>query len=91
MVLQQEEVPIRNGYDIGIGAAMATGSPMALGAKGDVTPTQIGTGESSSFTFRRVDSTEDLETELDVSADISAGIGLFSASASFDFSIKCKI
>jgi hypothetical protein len=38
MVFQQEEVLFRNGYDIGIGVAMATGSPMALGATGAVTP-----------------------------------------------------
>jgi hypothetical protein len=91
MALKQEEVPYRNGYDIGIGVAMATGSPMALGAEGDVTPPQIGIGGSGSFTFRRVDSTTDLETELGIGADVSAGIGLFSGSASFDFAKKCKI
>jgi hypothetical protein len=32
-----------------------------------------------------------LETELGIGADVSAGIGLFRASASFDFSKRCKI
>jgi len=91
MVLKQEEVLYRNGYDIGIGVAMATGSPMALGAKGEVTPPQIGTGGSGSFTFRRIDKTEDLEKELGISADVSGGIGLFSASNLFSFSQKSKI
>jgi hypothetical protein len=91
MALKQEQVLFRNGYDIGIGVASATGSPMALGATGAVTPPQVGTGGSGSFTFRRVDSTEDLATELGIGADVSAGIGLFSISASFDFSKKCKI
>jgi hypothetical protein len=50
MVFQQEEVLIRNGYDIGIGVAMATGSPMALGATGAVTAPEVGTGGSGSFT-----------------------------------------
>lgn len=91
MVLKQEEVLYRNGYDIGIGVAMATGSPMALGAKGEVTPPRIGTGGSGSFTFRRLDTTEELEKELGISADVSGGIGLFSASNLFSFSEKCKI
>ncbi len=91
MALQQEQIQIRDGYDIGIGVASATGSPMALGAVGAVTPPQIGTGGSGSFTFRRLESTSDLETELGIGADVSAGVGLFSGSASFDFSKQCKI
>jgi hypothetical protein len=91
MAMKQEEVLIRDGYDIGIGVASATGSPMALGAVGAVTAPQIGPGGSGSFTFRRIDSTDDLETELGVGADVSAGVGLFSGSASFDFSKRCKI
>jgi hypothetical protein len=70
---------------------MATGSPMALGAKGEVTPPQIGTGGGGSFIFRRIDTTEDLQKELGISADVSGGIGLFSASDSFSFSERCKI
>jgi hypothetical protein len=91
MAMKQEKVLIRDGYDIGIGVASATGSPMALGAIGQVTPPQIGKGGSGSFTFRRIDSNEELEHELDIGADVSAGIGLFSGSASFDFSKQCKI
>jgi MAC/Perforin domain len=91
MVMKQEQVLIRDGYDIGIGVASATGSPMALGTTGAVTPPQVGTGGSGSFSFRRIDSSEELETELGISADASAGVGLFSGSASFDFSKQCKI
>jgi hypothetical protein len=91
MVLVQQEIPFRHGYDIGIGVDMATGSPMAKGAQGEVTPPQIGSGGSEDFTFRRIETTNDLESELGVSADVSAGIGLFSASASFDFTKRCKV
>jgi hypothetical protein len=91
MAMQQREVLIRNGYDIGIGVTSTTGSPMALGVTGAVTPPQIGLGGSGSFTFRRIDLNQDLETELNIGADASAGIGLFSGSASFDFSKKCRI
>ena len=91
MALKQERVLIQDGYDIGIGVASATGSPMALGAIGAVTPPQVGTGGSGSFVFRRIDSNDELETELGISADASAGVGLFSGSASFDFSKQCKI
>lgn len=91
MALKQEAVVFREGYDIGIGVAMATGSPVALGATGPITAPSVGTGGSGSFVFRRINSTEELETELGIGADVSTGIGLFSASASLDFSKKCKI
>lgn len=91
MVLQQEKALMREGYDIGMGVAMATGSPMAKGATGEITPPDVGSGGSGTFTFRRIDTTEELSTELGIGADVSSGIGLFSASASFDFTKKCKI
>lgn len=91
MALKQERILYQEGYDIGLGVTMATGSPMALGVTGGISPPEIGTGGSGTYSFRRIDSTEDLATELGISADVSAGIGLFSASASFDFSKKCKI
>ena len=91
MALKQVEVAFRKGYDIGMGVAAASGSPMALGATGEVTPPQVATGGSGSFIFRRVETTEDLETELGISAQASGGVGLFSASGSFDFAKKCKI
>jgi len=89
--MKQEEVLIRNGYDVGIGVAMATGSPMALGAVGAVTPPEIGGGGSGTFTFHRIESNDSLATELGIGASLSGGIGLFSASASFSFTQKCKI
>ncbi|MFJ5081270.1 hypothetical protein [Streptomyces sp. NPDC088706] len=90
-MMKQEMVPMRDGYDIGIGVSMASGSPMALGATGMVTPPQVGGGETGSFTFRRIETTQELESELGVGADISAGIGLFSGSASLDFSKRCRV
>lgn len=89
--MQQEQILIRNGFDIGIGVAAASGSPMALGATGTVTAPQVGTGGSGSFSFRRLESNEDLATELGIGADVSAGIGLFSGSLSFDFTKRCKL
>jgi hypothetical protein len=89
--VKQEKVNAQDGYDVGIGVAMATGSPMALGAVGEITPPVLGGGGSGSFTFRRIDSNEALATELGISADVSGGIGLFSASASLDFTNKCQV
>jgi hypothetical protein len=89
--MKQEKALIQNGYDIGLGVAMATGSPMALGAVGEVTPPSVGTGGSGTYTFRRVDTNETLATELGISAEASGGIGLFSGSASLDFTKRCKI
>ena len=36
MAMKQERVLMQEGYDIGIGVASATGSPMAVGAVGEV-------------------------------------------------------
>jgi hypothetical protein len=91
MALNQVKVVMRQGYDIGMGVAAASGSPMAKGAVGEVTPPQIGTGGTGSFNFRRIDTTEELTSELGISADASGGVGLFSASASFDFAKKCQV
>jgi hypothetical protein len=89
--MKQEKVNIQEGYDIGIGVAMASGSPMALGAIGEVTAPEVGGGGSGTFTFRRIDSNETLATELGISAEVSGGIGLFAGSASLDFTKRCRI
>lgn len=91
MAMKQEKKLWQEGYDIGIGVASATGSPMALGAVGAITPPEVAPGWSGSFSFRRIDLNEDLEEELGVGAEVSGGIGLFSASASFNFCKKCKL
>ena len=66
MVFQQETVVTRKGYDLGIGVDMATGSAMAKGAQGEITPPELGKGGASTFTFQRIDTTSELETALGI-------------------------
>jgi hypothetical protein len=91
MALNQEDALYRDGYNIGLGVEMATGDPMNRGVQGAIGPPAVGGGGGGTYTFNRVQSTTDLETALGIGADVSAGIGLFSASASFKFSKDCKI
>lgn len=89
--MKQETIPMREGYDLGMGVAMASASPMALGVTGAISTAVGDRGESGTFIFNRIERTEDLENTLGIGVEASGGIGLFSASASFSFSKECKI
>jgi hypothetical protein len=84
-------VPYQFGYDYGIGVKSSTGGRMQLGATG--TPAQVkdASGGSGGFQMIKITQTSDLEDHLGISADASAGVGLFSASDRFNFSRDCKI
>ncbi|MEV0032465.1 PASTA domain-containing protein [Nocardia sp. NPDC050793] len=56
-----------------------------------MTPPEVGSGGAGNFTFRRIDTTSDLETELGIDAELSAGVGPFSVDASFNFAKRCRI
>jgi hypothetical protein len=64
---------------------------MQLGAKGSAAPVQGAPGGSGGFQMLQIRQTSDLEDHLGISADASAGVGLFSASDRFSFSRDCKI
>jgi hypothetical protein len=89
--MQQTEVPYRNGFDYGIGVEVAHADPRARGVIGEVTAVEGASGGGGSFKLQRVESTEELETHLGISAEASGGVGLFSASARFDFARDCKV
>jgi hypothetical protein len=81
----------RKGYDIGVGAAMASGSPKSLAVVGEITHVHNAPGTGGVYTFNEIKSTEDLESKLGISAEAGGGVGLFSASARFDFSRQCAV
>ncbi len=89
--MQQTEVPYRIGFDYGIGVEVAHADPRARGVIGEVTAVEGASGGGGSFKLQRVESTEELETHLGISAEASGGVGLFSASARFDFARDCKV
>src|SRR5438045_1364584 len=89
--MDQITVTYREGYEYGMGADRASGNPLGLGVSGEATQVEGATGGSGDFSMSRIQSTEDLETHLGISADASAGVGLFSASARFNFARDCKV
>jgi hypothetical protein len=64
MPLQQITVPYRPGYEFGIGADLATGSPKGLAVLGDPTLVHAAPGNISDLVIRRIQSTEELEDSL---------------------------
>jgi hypothetical protein len=84
-------VPYREGFNYGMGVRSATAGPLAPGAAGSITSVTGAPGGSGGFHLSRVQSTEEVESQLGISADASGGVGLFSASARFDFAKNCKV
>jgi hypothetical protein len=84
-------VPYQEGHAFGMGIKSATGGRMQLGVVGAVTQIGGASGGSGSFQMTRIQTTEELESHLGISADASGGVGLFSASDRFNFVKDCKV
>lgn len=93
MAIRTIEVPYRDGYDIGVGADLATGSPMGLAVDGVAEGVHGAGGATVSFEVRRIETTEELNESLGIDAEASYGSGLFGAgvSARFGFSKRCAV
>jgi hypothetical protein len=89
--MDQVEVTYRKGYQFGMGVKSASGSPMAEGVVGTPTPVQGAPGASGRFQMSKVQTTEEMESHLGISADVSGSVGLFSASDRFSFAKDCKV
>jgi len=89
--MDQVLVPYVDGYDYGIGVRSATASPVAPGVEGTPEPVRGASGSTVSFSLHRVQTTDDLERYLGVSADVSGGIGLFGAGVRFGFAQGCGV
>jgi len=86
MSTQQITVPYRKGYDIGIGADLLSGGPLALAVTGTPSGVEGAGGASVNFTLQRIHSTSDLERALGVDVDASYGSASFGAGVSDRFS-----
>lgn len=91
MALTQVTVPYQANYDFGVGADLATASPMGLAVVGDVSGVTNSSGAKTGFQISRITSFSDLETSLGISVEASGGCGCFSASARFDYAKSAKI
>jgi hypothetical protein len=87
------EVPFRDDYNIGVGADLASGSPMGFVVDGVAEGVQSAGGATVNFTVRRIHITEELHRSLGIDAEASFGSGLFGAgvSARFSFSKDCAV
>lgn len=94
MAIRTIEVPFRDDYNVGVGADLASGSPMGFVVDGTAEGVQSAGGATVNFTVRRINTTEELHRSLGIDAEASFGSGLFGAggfSARFSFSKDCAV
>jgi hypothetical protein len=85
------EVPFVHGMDFRVGVDTASGGARNAAATGAPSAVPGAGGSTISFFMEQVETVEDLMTSLGISAKASGGIGLFSASARFNFAQSCKV
>lgn len=92
MSLRQIVVPYVRGYDYGIGADLASGSPMGLSVHGVVSGAP-GRGATVDYQIQRITETSELESALGVDVEASFGSAAFGAgvSARFSFAKNSKV
>jgi hypothetical protein len=92
MTITSKMVPYVKSYDYGIGAHLATGSPMNKVVDGVVSGVQDAMGAAKEFEIQQITSTSALESALGIDAEASYGIGAFgSVNARFNFAKRAKI
>ncbi len=93
MAIQQIRVPWIPGYDVGVGADLASGSPMNSPVQPEATPVDQASGATIDLQIQRITSTEELERALGVDVEASYGCASFgpSISARFSFAKQSKV
>ncbi len=93
MTIRQAYVPYRQGYNIGVGADLATGSPMGKAVEGVASKVDGAGAATVQFNVRRIQSTEELEQALGIDAEASLGCSIFGGgvSARFSFAKSTKV
>ncbi|MBW8744971.1 MAG: hypothetical protein JF628_11625 [Sphingomonas sp.] len=84
-------LPYVEGYDVGLGLLRATGEPRNKSIKGMADGVSLALGGEGSITLTRVETTEDLETELGINVSARGGVGIYKVEDKFEFSNKCKL
>ncbi|QIS12235.1 hypothetical protein [Nocardia arthritidis] len=90
-MVTSREIPFVHGMDFTVGVDSASGSARNAAATGTPSTVPNAGGSTISFHMEQVETVEDLLNSVGVSAKASGGIGLFSASARFDFAQSCKV
>ena len=88
MAIRTIEVPFRDDYNVGVGADLASGSPMGFVVDGTAEGVQSAGGATVNFTVRRINTTEELHRSLGIDAEASFGSGLFGAGGRLVFFLE---
>lgn len=91
MTIAGRDLPYRKGYEYGVGVIAGTGFRAGMGVTGAISGVQGSEGGSEHLTITQIETTEDLESSLGISAEATGGCGLFEANARFDFAKNCEI
>jgi hypothetical protein len=94
MAQTQLTVPLRDGYNFGIGADLLSGAPLNQPVRNDVINSVAGAeGATVDFVIQRCQTTHDLEQALGISAEASYGSACFGAGISdrFKFAMNARI
>lgn len=89
--MNDELVPYRQGMDYGVGIDTPSGDARNAGVVFETTEIEGAGGSIVTFSLSRIETDEDLQESLGLSASASGGIGLFSASASMNFAKACHV
>src|SRR5438045_9767023 len=92
MTQMQFDVPVRDGYNFGVGADLLSGEPRNQSVSSDVINTVSGGNQGSGIVVQRIRRTQELEELLGIDAEASFGSASFAgSSARFNFAKACKV
>jgi hypothetical protein len=80
-----------NGFTYCVGVDTPSGEARNIAATGSPSPVPGAGGDIVAFSMTEVSTVEDLHTALGISASVSGGFGLFSASARFTYANQCTV
>lgn len=84
-------VAYHSGLTYGVGVDTPSGEARNIATTGTPNPIPNASGDIISFSMMQIETVEDLHTSLGISASASGGVGLFSASARFDYAQSCNV
>jgi hypothetical protein len=84
-------VPYHAGLTYGVGVDTPSGEARNIAVTGIPNAIPNAVGDIVSFSMMQIETVEDLHTALGISASASGGVGLFSASARFDYAQSCEV
>lgn len=79
------------GLRVGAGYDLVRGEAKQEAVTGELQQTQDAAGQSGDMTFIQTQTSEEVDTALEVDAEVKVGVGPFGGSAKMSFREKCKV